>query len=93
MPVSTGLIAIRPPVGSAFRSHEASIIGNTCLYGATGGRLKKVHMSNNIRIEEDLTKPGVAEFLLRAACGIQTTSGRAIQAGVADNACFMAAEG
>ncbi|SQB37328.1 glutamate synthase [NADPH] large subunit [Citrobacter koseri] len=25
--------------GSAFRSHEASIIGNTCLYGATGGRL------------------------------------------------------
>ncbi len=27
-----GLIAIRPPVGSAFRSHEASIIGNTCLW-------------------------------------------------------------
>ncbi|NAG37735.1 glutamate synthase large subunit, partial [Escherichia coli] len=34
-----GLLAVRPPVGSAFRSHEASIIGNTCLYGATGGRL------------------------------------------------------
>lgn len=34
-----GLIAVRPPVGSAFRSHEATIIGNTCLYGATGGRL------------------------------------------------------
>ncbi|ENV4538782.1 glutamate synthase large subunit [Salmonella enterica] len=34
-----GLIAIRPPVGSAFLSHKASIIGNTCLYGATGGRL------------------------------------------------------
>ncbi|MDX5629496.1 MULTISPECIES: glutamate synthase large subunit [unclassified Brenneria] len=34
-----GCIAIRPPVGSAFRSHEASIIGNTCLYGATGGKL------------------------------------------------------
>jgi glutamate synthase (NADPH/NADH) large chain len=33
-----GLLAVRPPVGSAFRS-EASIIGNTCLYGATGGRL------------------------------------------------------
>ncbi|MDI5303947.1 catalase, partial [Salmonella enterica subsp. enterica serovar Anatum] len=30
---------IRPPVGSAFLSHKASIIGNTCLYGATGGRL------------------------------------------------------
>ncbi|MEC5319946.1 glutamate synthase large subunit [Brenneria populi subsp. brevivirga] len=34
-----GCIAVRPPVGSAFRSHEASIIGNTCLYGATGGKL------------------------------------------------------
>ncbi|MFP1936298.1 glutamate synthase large subunit [Lonsdalea quercina] len=34
-----GMIAIRPPVGSAFRSHDASIIGNTCLYGATGGKL------------------------------------------------------
>jgi len=26
-----GLLAIRPPVGSAFRSHEATIAGNTCL--------------------------------------------------------------
>ncbi|WP_127959643.1 glutamate synthase large subunit [Serratia microhaemolytica] len=34
-----GLIVVRPPVGSAFRSFEASIIGNTCLYGATGGKL------------------------------------------------------
>lgn len=34
-----GLLAIRPPVGSAFRSHEATIAGNTCLYGATGGKL------------------------------------------------------
>ncbi|MDO6704822.1 glutamate synthase large subunit [Photobacterium sp. 1_MG-2023] len=34
-----GVITIRPPVGSAFQSHEATIIGNTCLYGATGGKL------------------------------------------------------
>ncbi|MFC3394114.1 glutamate synthase large subunit [Brenneria rubrifaciens] len=34
-----GSISVRPPVGSAFRTHEASIIGNTCLYGATGGKL------------------------------------------------------
>ncbi|KAB7898546.1 glutamate synthase large subunit [Rouxiella sp. S1S-2] len=34
-----GRIAIRPPIGSAFRSHEASIVGNTCLYGATGGKM------------------------------------------------------
>ncbi|QTL40242.1 glutamate synthase large subunit [Xenorhabdus budapestensis] len=34
-----GQIVILPPVGSAFKSHEATIIGNTCLYGATGGKL------------------------------------------------------
>lgn len=34
-----GRIAISPPQGSAFAGHEASIIGNTCLYGATGGSL------------------------------------------------------
>ena len=30
---------IKPHVGVAFKSHEAAIIGNTCLYGATGGQL------------------------------------------------------
>ena len=30
---------IKPHVGVAFKSHEAAIIGNTCLYGATGGKL------------------------------------------------------
>lgn len=34
-----GLLTIKPPVGSAFRSHQATIVGNTCLYGATGGKL------------------------------------------------------
>lgn len=34
-----GLLAVRPPVGSSFKSHEATIAGNTCLYGATGGKL------------------------------------------------------
>ncbi|PAJ74381.1 glutamate synthase large subunit [Pseudoalteromonas sp. NBT06-2] len=34
-----GKLIIRPPVGSAFKSHEATILGNTCLYGATGGKL------------------------------------------------------
>ncbi len=34
-----GMLAVRPPMGSAFRSFEATIIGNTCLYGATGGKL------------------------------------------------------
>ncbi len=34
-----GKLVIRPPLGVAFKSHKAVIIGNTCLYGATGGRL------------------------------------------------------
>lgn len=34
-----GLVTIAPPEGSTFKCHEATIMGNTCLYGATGGRL------------------------------------------------------
>ncbi len=33
-----GKLVIRPPAGSLFKSQETAIIGNTCLYGATGGR-------------------------------------------------------
>jgi len=34
-----GKLVIRPPAGSGFRSSDTTIIGNTCLYGATGGKL------------------------------------------------------
>jgi glutamate synthase (NADPH/NADH) large chain len=34
-----GKLVIFPPKGSAFNSQDASIVGNTCLYGATGGKL------------------------------------------------------
>ena len=34
-----GKLVVRPPQGVSYKSHEAVIIGNTCLYGATGGRL------------------------------------------------------
>ncbi|HEY7773132.1 MAG TPA: glutamate synthase large subunit [Marinagarivorans sp.] len=34
-----GKLVIRPPEGSSFASQETSIVGNTCLYGATGGKL------------------------------------------------------
>ena len=34
-----GKIVIYPPRDSQFPSNEAAIIGNTCLYGATGGKL------------------------------------------------------
>ncbi len=34
-----GKLVIVPPENSGFASHETTIIGNTCLYGATGGKL------------------------------------------------------
>ncbi|SDI62657.1 glutamate synthase (NADPH) large subunit [Ferrimonas sediminum] len=34
-----GQLVITPPPGVAYRSHKSAIIGNTCLYGATGGKL------------------------------------------------------
>ncbi|MDR2551363.1 MAG: glutamate synthase large subunit [Desulfobulbus sp.] len=34
-----GKIVLRPPHRSTFRSETAGIMGNTCLYGATGGKL------------------------------------------------------
>ncbi|WP_431024411.1 glutamate synthase large subunit [Halomonas sp. H5] len=34
-----GQIVIVPPRASRFESHQTAIIGNTCLYGATGGKL------------------------------------------------------
>lgn len=37
--MSGGKIILRPPMGSNFASSDTSIMGNTCLYGATGGKL------------------------------------------------------
>jgi glutamate synthase (NADPH/NADH) large chain len=34
-----GRLVIYPPAGSAFEAHRSIIVGNTCLYGATGGEL------------------------------------------------------
>ena len=34
-----GRLVIRPPDGVAYKANETVIVGNTCLYGATGGHL------------------------------------------------------
>jgi glutamate synthase (NADPH/NADH) large chain len=34
-----GKLVLVPPAGSSFKTQDTSIIGNTCLYGATGGKL------------------------------------------------------
>jgi glutamate synthase (NADPH/NADH) large chain len=43
--MSGGRLIVYPPRGSAFAAHQASIIGNTCLYGATGGELYAAGMA------------------------------------------------
>ena len=37
--MSGGKLVLRPRDGVRFKSHESAIMGNTCLYGATGGKL------------------------------------------------------
>ena len=34
-----GKLVIVPPTGSVYKTQDSAIIGNTCLYGATGGKL------------------------------------------------------
>ena len=34
-----GKIVISPPEGCGYKAEDATIVGNTCLYGATGGQL------------------------------------------------------
>ncbi|WP_286876004.1 glutamate synthase-related protein, partial [Marinimicrobium sp. UBA4509] len=34
-----GKLVLRPPRNSGFKSQDTSIMGNTCLYGATGGKV------------------------------------------------------
>ena len=40
-----GKVVITPPRNSGFKSNETTIIGNTCLYGATGGTLYAAGMA------------------------------------------------
>jgi len=37
--LSGGMVVVRPLVSSPLKTHENTIIGNTCLYGATAGKL------------------------------------------------------
>jgi glutamate synthase domain-containing protein 2/glutamate synthase domain-containing protein 1/glutamate synthase domain-containing protein 3 len=40
--LSGGIVVVRPPATAGFRAEREAIAGNTCLYGATGGRLHLV---------------------------------------------------
>ncbi len=40
--LSGGTVVVRPPLAAGYRAEHEAIAGNTCLYGATGGRLHLV---------------------------------------------------
>ncbi|NTV95542.1 MAG: glutamate synthase large subunit [Thiobacillus sp.] len=40
-----GRLIVYPPKGHAYEAHKSAIIGNTCLYGATGGELYAAGMA------------------------------------------------
>jgi glutamate synthase domain-containing protein 3 len=40
--LSGGTVVVRPPISAGYRAEREAIAGNTCLYGATGGRLHLV---------------------------------------------------
>ena len=40
--LSGGTVVVRPPIAAGYRAEHEAIAGNTCLYGATGGRLHLV---------------------------------------------------
>merc|ERR1711903_344887 len=37
--ISGGTVSIMPPPGAGFKAEDSTIAGNTCLYGATGGKI------------------------------------------------------
>ena len=49
-----GKVVIKPPHNSHFKLQDATIIGNTCLYGATGGKLRtyRVDVTEGARVVE-----------------------------------------
>jgi glutamate synthase (ferredoxin) len=48
--IAGGEVTICPPPDSPFKASEASLVGNTCLYGASGGRLFVNGMAGTIPV-------------------------------------------
>ena len=57
-----GRIVLRPPTNSVFESQETPILGNTCLYGATGGELYQWKDANGVTHYSDAPPPGQTSY-------------------------------
>jgi glutamate synthase domain-containing protein 2/glutamate synthase domain-containing protein 3 len=96
-----GEIVITPPEGTAFRSHENTIIGNTVMYGATGGGLYAagragerfcVRNSGGHAVVEGVGDHG-CEYMTGGVVVILGETGRNFGAGMSGGLAFVLDEG
>ncbi|MEQ8596526.1 MAG: glutamate synthase large subunit [Algiphilus sp.] len=67
-----GRIVIRPPQGSTFDTRKTAIVGNTCLYGATGGTLYAAGMAGERFAVRNSGATAVVESLGDHGCEYMT---------------------
>jgi glutamate synthase domain-containing protein 3 len=92
-----GEIVIRPPAGSRFPSHENAIVGNTVLYGATGGTLFAagragerfaVRNSGATAVVEGVGDHG-CEYMTAGCVAVLGETGRNFGAGMTNGTAFV----
>ncbi len=92
-----GKLVIRPPRASRFRSHQTVIVGNTCLYGATGGRFHAagivgerfaVRNSGAIAVVEGVGDHG-CEYMTGGAVAVLGATGVNFGAGMTGGCAFV----
>ncbi|HEX5688801.1 MAG TPA: glutamate synthase subunit alpha, partial [Roseiflexaceae bacterium] len=92
-----GEIVVRPPETARYASHENSIVGNTCLYGATGGALYAagragerfaVRNSGGVAVVEGLGDHG-CEYMTGGVVLVLGTTGRNFGAGMTGGLAYV----
>ncbi|MBV9674292.1 MAG: glutamate synthase large subunit, partial [Verrucomicrobia bacterium] len=92
-----GEIIVRPPANRKYVAHENSIVGNTCLYGATGGMFFAagragerfgVRNSGAVAVVEGLGDHG-CEYMTRGTVLVLGETGRNFGAGMTGGMAFV----
>jgi glutamate synthase (ferredoxin) len=92
-----GEIVVRPPDGARYATHENSIVGNTCLYGATGGALYAagragerfaVRNSGGVAVVEGLGDHG-CEYMTGGVVLVLGATGRNFAAGMTGGLAYV----
>jgi glutamate synthase (ferredoxin) len=92
-----GEVVVRPPAASSFVSHENTIVGNTVLYGATGGKLFvagragerfAVRNSGALAVVEGVGDHG-CEYMTEGVVVILGETGRNFGAGMSNGVAYV----